>query len=98
MKYLADIHNICYDKTLGMCPKQRCFGSMVDISTFLQFTFWQRVLYLDHEEPWPHSKERPGYWVGVAHNIGDALTYWIYDDQAKRLLARSVVWPFANNN
>ena len=74
------------------------FGSTVDISAFLQFTFWQRVLYLDHEEPWPHSKERPGYWVGVAHNIGDALTYWIYDDQAKRLLAMSVVKPLANNN
>ena len=25
VKYLADIHNICYDKTLGMCPKQRRF-------------------------------------------------------------------------
>ena len=97
VKYMADIHNICYDKSLDMCPKQRRFGSTVDISAFLQFTFWQRVLYLDHEESFPHSKERTGYWVGVADNVGDSLTYWIYDDQAKRLFARSVVRPFNNN-
>ena len=68
-----------------------------DISAFLQFCFWERVLYLDHEESWPRSHERPGYWLGVAHNIGDALTYWIYDDQSKQVLARSVVRPYNNN-
>ena len=97
VKYLSEIHNICYDKLLGMCPKQKRFGRTVDISAYLQFHFWQRVLYLNHEEKWPHSNERPGYWVGVAHNVGDPLTYWIYDDQAKRLFARSVVRPFSNN-
>ena len=32
--------------------------------------------------------------MGVAHGIGDALTFWILDDQAKQILARSVVRPF----
>ena len=73
-------------------------GVTPDISVYLQFTFWQPILYLDHESNWPSSKERSGRWVGVAHNIGDALTFWILDDQNKQLLARSVVRPFCHNN
>lgn len=97
IKYLADIHSICYDKTIGTTPWRRRHGTTPDISAFLQFSFWQRVLYLDHESSWPASHERPGYWVGVCDNIGDALTYWIVDDQSKQLLARSVVRPYQNN-
>jgi len=96
-KYLSEIHSICYDKKLGMSPRQKRTGITPDISAYLQFQFWEKVLYLDHEESWPSSKERTGYWVGVAHNVGDALTYWIFDDQSKWLLARSVVRPFRNN-
>ena len=96
-KYLSDVHNICYDKTHAMSPYQKRNGVTPDISAYLQFQFWERVLYLDHEETWPSSKERTGYWVGVAHNIGDAMTYWIFDDQTKRLVARSVVRPFYSN-
>jgi hypothetical protein len=33
----------------------------------------------------------------VAHNIGDALTYWIFDDQMKYLVAQSVVRPYQQN-
>ena len=97
MKYLAQVHNICYDTTLDMPPAQRRHGITKDISAYLQFQFWERVLYLDHEESWPSSKERPGYWVGVAENVGDILTYWIFDDQTKKLVARSVVRPFNKN-
>ena len=72
-------------------------GVTPDISAFLQFQFWERVLYLDHEQSFPDSKERSGYWVGIAENIGDALTYLILDDQSKQLLARSVVQPYNRN-
>ena len=46
---------------------------------------------------WPSSKERSGYWLGVAENIRDFLTYWICDDQSKQVLARSVVRPYNRN-
>ena len=45
----------------------------------------------------PHTWERPGYWVGVTDNIGDELTYWIFDDQSKQILPRSVVRPYNAN-
>src|SRR5687767_5018070 len=98
-KYVADIHNICSDQGLPnkMTPLQYQHGVTPDISEFLQFTFWQPILYLDHESKWPASKERSAGWVGVAHGIGDALTFWVLDDQSKQLLARSVVRPFNQN-
>ena len=33
----------------------------------------------------------------MAENIGDFLTYWIFDDQSRQVLARSVVRPFNRN-
>ncbi|HYX14539.1 MAG TPA: hypothetical protein VE944_09245, partial [Nostoc sp.] len=100
VQYIADVHNICSDINLPdkMTPMQYKTGVTPDISVFLQFTFWQPILYLDHESVWPSSKERAGRWVGVAHNIGDTLTYWILDDQTKQVLARSVVRPFCQNH
>ena len=81
-----------------MCPRQYRTGVTPDISAFLQFKLWDCILYLDPEAPWPFFNERTAYWVGVTENIGDALTYWIYDDQMKCLLARSVVRPFCHNH
>ena len=45
----------------------------------------------------PSSKERSGRWVGLAHGIGDSLTFWILDDQSKHILAQSVVHPYTQN-
>jgi hypothetical protein len=57
IKYLADIHNITYDPSLGTTPYQRRHGMIPDISAYLQHTFWEPILYYDHEETWPSSKE-----------------------------------------
>jgi hypothetical protein len=61
LMYLAMIHNICWCAAIKTTPYQRRHGMTADISAFLQFCFWERVLYLDHEESWPRSHERPGY-------------------------------------
>ena len=92
-KYLAEIHSILANPNLpdSVTPRQYRTGITPDISPWLQFTFWQPILFLDNEDSWPSSKERAGYWLGVSENIGDFLTYWIFDDQSKQMLARSVV-------
>ena len=97
MKYLAKLHDITYDYTLGMVPFQKRHGVTPDISAYLQHRFWDPILYYDHEASWPESKERSGRWVGVADNVGDVLTYWVVDDQTKQPLTRSVVRPFWGN-
>ena len=88
-QYVAAIHKICSDPRLPdeMTPLQYLKGVTPDISAYLQFTFWQPVLYLDHEAEWPSSKERSGRWIGLAQGIGDLLTFWILDNQSKHILA-----------
>ena len=94
------VHSILPNPSLPdkMTPMQYRTGVTPNISPLLQFTFWQPILFLDNEHSWPSSKERCGYWLGVANNIGDFLTYWIFDDQSKQVLARSVVQPYNNNS
>jgi hypothetical protein len=88
-QYVAEINNICSDPSLPdeMTPLQYIEGSTPDISAYLQYTFWQPVLFLDHEAVWPATNERSGRWLGVVHIIGDALTFWVLDDQSKQVLA-----------
>lgn len=98
-QYVANIHIICSDSSLPdkTKPPQCQQGVTLDISVFLQFTFWQPILYLDHKSAWSASKERSTRWIGVVHGIGDKLTFWILADQSKQDLARSVVQPFNQN-
>jgi hypothetical protein len=93
-KYLADIHNICADKTLNWkTPIFVRTGVTPDISAYLQFQFWDKLLVLDTEESWPASKEKPVRYLGVAHNIGDHLTFLVFDEATRFVLARSVLCP-----
>ena len=55
------------------------------------------MLFLEHEIDWPSSNEMSGRWIGIAHGIGNTLTFWILDDQYKHILALSVVHPFTKN-
>ena len=98
-QYIANVYNICAGTRLpsSITPFQYQKGITPDISTYLQFTLWQPVLYLDHESEWPAFKERSGRWIGIAHGIGDLLTFWILDDQSKYILAQSVIRPYSQN-
>jgi hypothetical protein len=99
IKYIAEIHERTADFSLPnqITPYEMGTGITPDISAYLQFTFWERVIWLDNEEKWPASKERNGYWLGVCHNVGDHLTYYILDDQSKQVVCRSVVCPYNCN-
>jgi len=61
-KYICDIHDRTSDPKLPgkVTPYQMGTGITPDISAWLQFTFWEAVLYLDTEVKWPRSKECPG--------------------------------------
>ena len=75
-------------------PIQRVFGQKPDISSLLQFRWFEPVYYLDehHHHSYPSkSPEKKGRWVGVAETKGDALTYWILTDDTDQVIARSAV-------
>ena len=93
-EYLTDIHNICADETLNwQVPVTVRHGNTPDISAYLQFRFYEKIFYLDPKETFPDSKEQPGYWLGVAQNVGDELTFKILTNDTHQIIHRSVARP-----
>jgi hypothetical protein len=64
-----------------------------DISHILMFYWFEPVLYLDPVSKfhYPETTGRPGYFVGFADNVGDALTFKILKNDLVTVLHRSVV-------
>jgi hypothetical protein len=91
-QYLALINHWTAGRTLRWkCPYTKRHGVTPDISALLSFHFYEPVYYLDVEEPAPLSKEKAGHWLGVAQNVGDALTYHILTDDTQQVIQRSVI-------
>ena len=92
IEYVLHLLNHLAHKSLNnQVPLTKMFGVTVDISAFLNFTFWQPVYYAA-ENKWPsESAEKSGRWVGIAPNVGDALTYTILTDDTNKLIFRSAV-------
>jgi hypothetical protein len=57
------------------------------------FYWFEPVLYLDpvSKFQFPETTERPGYFVGFADNVGDALTFKILKNDLVTVLHRRVV-------
>ena len=88
-QYIADINNHCAQQILNWkTPISKCHGYTPDISAFLQFWFWEPI-YFKIDEDDNLSKEAFGHWLGVAHNVGDALTYYVLAEKTKHVICRS---------
>ena len=73
-------------------PLEALEGSTPDISPLLHFSFWDPVYYkLDNSDFPPGSTEGSGHWVGIAENVGHAMTYQIPTDDTKKVIYRSNV-------
>ena len=91
-KYMAEIHNVTSDETLGdKTPYFMRRGVKPDISPYLVFQFYERVRYLDVAESFPSTKEKTGYIIGVAKHVGDLLTWEILTEDTEWVIERSVV-------
>jgi hypothetical protein len=64
-----------------------------DISHILMFYWFEPGLYLDPVSKFrfPETTERPGYFVGFADNVRDALTFKILKNELVTVLHGSVV-------
>src|SRR6476620_8773908 len=92
--HVVDVMGVISQPSLnGMTPYQKVYGEVPDISPYLQFHPFQAVKYSANSTKLHATNERAGRWMGVAHNVGDILTYWILDDETHQLVARSVVSP-----
>ena len=92
MIYVALVNNWTADGILGwITPFERRHGYTPDISALLRFQFFEKVFYLECDQNFPSSKEKAGYIIGVAMNVGDALTSKILTEDHETTLYRSVV-------
>ena len=97
--YVATLLNHLANANLGdFTPLAAMYGVTPDISAYLNFYFNQPVLYaIDNK--WPsESPEKSGRWMGVVHNVGDALTYKILMYDTKKIIYRSTVRPRDDND
>jgi hypothetical protein len=68
-------------------PLQNVTGETVDISNYLNFGFYDHVLYRDNEGL---SESKIGRWLGVAKNVGTMLTFYVLT-QTGQVVSRSSV-------
>ncbi|MGL4933427.1 MAG: hypothetical protein ACRC4P_08975, partial [Aeromonas sp.] len=92
LEYVSELLNHLANKNLdGQTPLTKLNGVTPDISAFLAFHFYQPVLYAK-DNSWPsETQEASGRWVGIANNVGDALTYKILTDDTQKIIFRSAV-------
>ncbi len=70
---------------------ERLLGQTVDISEWLDFEFYDRVWYWDHQKTDMNTDQaKIGRWLGIAHRVGSDMTYWILTE-AGHVIVRSTV-------
>ncbi|MEL6802173.1 MAG: hypothetical protein AAFO91_00130, partial [Bacteroidota bacterium] len=87
------LNRLAHDGLGGKTPLQAAFGVTPDVSALLAFYWFQRVFYYAPDSKFPASKERLGRVVGIAENVGDALTFLVLTDDTNKVIARSVLRP-----
>ena len=73
---------------------------MVDFKTsllFLEYKFYERVFYLDSDQSFLSTKEKTGWWVGVASNVRDTMTFKILMEDTRHVVHQSVVHPASDD-
>lgn len=66
-------------------------GETPDISDWLDFDFYDLVWWLEDKKAGTVQEQiRLGRWLGIAHNVGSALCYWILTE-AGHIVARTSV-------
>ncbi len=58
----------------GDCPLQEVTGETVDISEYLDFSFYDHVWYKENAGL---GVTLIGRWLGVSHRVGGLMSYWI---------------------
>ena len=69
---------------------ERHTGSTPDISSLLCFRFYEPVYYKLDDSDFPSdSTEKLGHFVGIAENVGHALTFKVLTNDTNKIIYRS---------
>ena len=82
-----------------MSPLQHSLGLTNGISPLLCFHFWEEVYYRHDDSDFPsETREGHGHFVGIAENVGHAMTYKILTSDTNKIICRSSVRPAAGSD
>ena len=93
---INQIHNLNLktNEPLGdKTPYVKRHGMTPELSAYILYTFWSKILYLETGNSYPDSKELPRQFVEIAKNVGDVLAFIILHTQVgwiHRSVIRSV--------
>lgn len=73
----------------GRTPFEMVTGTTPDISEYICFNWFQPVCYYDNTS-FPEPTKHLACWIGVAHNIGQAMCFWVLPSSGVPI-ARSTV-------
>jgi hypothetical protein len=76
----------------GRTPLEQVTGETPDISEYLDFGFYDWVWYKDNAGL---GENCIGRWLGVAHRVGNLMSYWILTEKG-RVIARTTVQRVTN--
>jgi hypothetical protein len=71
-------------------------GNTPDILEYVQFDWYQYVWWHDPAVQFPGDTKKLGRWIGVAHDIGNPMTFWVLPNTCK-VLACSTVWSLTDD-
>ena len=66
-----------------------------DISDLLTYDFYQWVKYRKISDKFPEPRMSLGRWLGIAHDIGQSMCYWVLKSNGQ-VVARSTVRPLSD--
>ena len=98
MLYVVYLQNrVAMESLNWRTPIEVALGETPDISSLLQFAFYEPVYYYDPiGNKFPDTKEKIGHFVGIAENKGDELTFWVLTGH-RTVIARSVIRSALNS-
>ena len=72
-------------------PLEVLNGSTPDVSSLMQYEFWEPVYYLisDKQEFPSQTQEKLGRFVGISENVGDSMTFKVLTNDTEKVIHRS---------
>jgi hypothetical protein len=90
-EYIIKVRQFLIRKTSDDRPPiETVTGESCDTSEFMEFDFYQFIKYRDAKHV--DDPIKLGRWLGVAHDMSSALTYWVLKSNGQ-IIARSTVRP-----
>ena len=88
LQYVAYVYNVTANHALGWQTHFFMqFGTTPNILALLAFCFFEKVYYLEPKASFLDTQEESGYILGIAENVGDALTYWVLQEKTQQVIA-----------